>query len=131
METLKISLKDVIKTHSTKKSATLSDDYIEIICKYLKIYQGTWVKYQNKESEELFSGGYLVDVTDEDIAIIRNIRKEIFEVGIYEHYFFAKQDSPHHSAVKEIIKEKEKLKFDIKAFNLEKQKFIQKRQALT
>jgi hypothetical protein len=127
---LKINLKDVVKKPSVKCSQELSDDYIEIIHKYIKIYHGCWIKYKSKEDDNIKPGGFLIDITEDDVAVLRNIRKDVFNVNLYDNIFYVKYDTPHHKAVKEIIQEKEKLLYNIKAFNIEKQNFIQKRKNL-
>jgi hypothetical protein len=123
---LKICLKDVIskKPQGAANKTELPDDFIEIIPKYIDIYHGCWIKYQNKESQETYPGGYLIDVSD-DVVTLRNIRRDVFELPLYENYFYCKMDVPHHKAVKGIIEEKDKFSRRIEEFNMERRKFLE------
>lgn len=128
--TLKINLKDVVS--QTKKSAAnkteIPDDFLEIIPKYVAIYHGCWIKYTNKDTGLSYPGGYLIEVED-DIVTLRNIRRDVFELPVYEHIFYCKIDSPQHKAVKAIIEEKDKFSIKVEAFNVERQKFLERRKA--
>ncbi len=126
---MKISLKNIVSPTKTSKKTTLSEDHIEIIPKYIGIYHGCWIKYSSKEDDSLHQGGFLIDVVD-DIVILRNIRRDIFEIKLYENIFYVKQEVPQHKAVKEIVRQKEQLSFDITAFNIERQKFLKSRKKI-
>lgn len=122
--TIKICLKNVKKT-TTQKSIEIPDDFIEIIPKYLCIYHGCWIKYSDSDGNG-YTGGYLIDI-EKDIVFLRNIRKDVFELVKKDHVFYAKEDTPHHRAVKSIVQEKEKLASQVLKFNMEKQNYLQTR----
>lgn len=124
-----ISLKEIAKP-STPKKAVLPEDYIEIIPKYIDIYQGCWIKYMSKETEECYPGGYLIEVTEDKKIILRNIRRDVFELDLKTHIFFCKCDSPNHKAVKCIIEEYDRLSIKIENFNIEKKNFLNGRKQL-
>ncbi len=125
-ETKKIILTD-IKVKPLEKNSILPYGYIEIIPKYIRIYQGCWVRYTSKETGENFSGGFLIEVLDvSDTIVLRNIKRDTFEKNIEDYYFYCKADVPNHLAVKSIIEINEKLSIRISEFNIEKQKFIEK-----
>lgn len=128
-ETLKIDLKkhslSTINKHKQKQNVEIPDDYIEIIPKYLGIYQGCWLKYIDKGTMISYAGGYFIEY-DNDKVVLRNIRRDIFELKVDDNFFYCKNDVPNHEAVKEIVKEKEKLSIKIHQFNIEKQKFLEK-----
>jgi hypothetical protein len=123
-----INLKGLQKK-SSENSTKIPDDYSEIIPKYISIYTGCWVKYSNVESGLAYPGGYLIHIED-GVATIRNIRRDIFEKKISEHIFYCKTDTPNHKAVKAIIEEKDRLSLKVEEFNVEKQKFLEKRKKL-
>jgi hypothetical protein len=123
-ETKKIIIMD-LKIDNEVRPSGLPPNYIEIIPKYIKIYQGCWLRYTSKETGENFSGGFLIEVTD-DTIILRNIKRDTFEKNIEDYYFYCKADVPNHLAVKSIIEINEKLSIRISEFNIEKQKFIEK-----
>lgn len=116
-----------IEKKSNENVSKIPEDYIEIIPKYIEIYQGCWVKYSCKESGLSFPGGYLIEVTHDNVAILRNIRRDVFEKKISENIFYCKCDTPNHKAVKAIIEERDRHSIKVKEFNIEKQNFIEKR----
>ena len=73
-----------IEKKNNENVSKIPEDYIEIIPRYIEIYQGCWVKYTCKETGLSFPGGYLIEVTDDNVAILRNIRRDIFEKVISE-----------------------------------------------
>ena len=126
METKKIiTFTKLEKTN--ENTSKIPEDYVEIIPKYLDIYQGCWVKYSCKDSGMSYPGGYLIEITEDNVAIIRNIRRDIFQKNISENVFYCKQDTPNHKAVRAIIEERDRLSIKIKEFNIERQNFIKKR----
>lgn len=127
-EKLVINLKGVAKK-SSENVTKIPDDYSEIIPKYIAIYTGCWVKYSNLETGLSYPGGYLID-TEDGIATLRNIRRDIFEKKISEHNFYCKTDTPNHKAVKAIIEEKDRFSLKVEAFNIERQKSLEKRKKL-
>jgi hypothetical protein len=130
-ETFKICLKkpSLSNTINQKQNVPIPDDYIEIIPKYISIYQGCWLKYSEKETMTSYAGGYFISYENDNV-ILRNIRRDIFELKVDKHYFYCKNDTPHHEAVREIIKEKDKISIRLQQFNIEKQKFIQKQKKI-
>lgn len=126
-ETLKIDLKkpSLLNTSKPKQNAEIPEDYVEIIPKYITIYQGCWIKYVEKDTMISYAGGYFIEY-DENKIILRNIRRDVFELDIDSYYFYCKDDSPNNEAVKELVKEKEKLSIKIQQFNIERQKFLKK-----
>jgi hypothetical protein len=130
-ETMKISLKktSLSNTSKQKQNVPIPDDYIEVIPKYISIYQGCWLKYSDKDTMTSYAGGYFINYED-NMVILRNIRKDIFELRVDRHYFYCKNDTPHHEAVREIIKEKDKFSIRLQQFNIEKQKFIEKQKKI-
>jgi len=128
---LKICLKDTTpkRTPGIVNKTELPHDYIEIIPKYISIYHGCWLKYSNKESGSTYPGGYLIDISEDHIVTLRNIRRDIFELPLYENDFYCKNDVPHHKAVKEIIEEKERFSRKLEEFNIERRKFLEMKKA--
>jgi hypothetical protein len=127
METKKIITFTKLEKKIVENASKIPEDYVEIIPKYLEIYQGCWVKYSCKDSGLSYPGGYLIEITEDNVAIIRNIRRDIFERNIAGNIFYCKQDTPNHRAVKAIIEERDRLSIKIKEFNVQKQNFINKR----
>lgn len=131
-ETFKICLKKHSLSNTIvkqKQNVPIPDDYIEVIPRYISIYQGCWLKYSDKETMMAYAGGYFINYEDNKV-ILRNIRRDIFELDIETHYFYCKNDTPQHKAVRELIKEKDKFSIKVQQFNIEKQRFIQHQKKL-
>jgi hypothetical protein len=125
-DTIKIVLTDIKSKNKEQKPSCIPEEYIEILPKYIKIYQGCWIRYTSKETGENYSGGYLIEVTGDNEAVMRNIKREVYEKKIDDYIFYCKNDVPNHQAVKSIVEERDKLSLKIKEFNIEKQKLNEK-----
>lgn len=79
--------------------------YVEIIPKWLKLFQGTWVKYSRDSVPN--SGGNLVgieDVNGYEIVNLRSVRGVVSHVPMEGTIFFVNHASPHYSAYQEVLK---------------------------
>ena len=121
-----IIIKDIVLEKKPVKSSDIPEGYSEIITKYLSMYFGCWIKYTSKETGLSHSGGYMIDITDDETVILRNIRKDIFELKISEYIFYCKNDTPQNRSVKFMIEERDRFSLKVQAFNIEKQKFLEK-----
>lgn len=86
-----------------KKPAGVSlEGYVEVIPKWLKLFQGTWVKYSHQGVPN--SGGNLVSISGTpEMANLRSVRGVVSHVPFKDTIFYVKHDSPLYSAYTEVL----------------------------
>ena len=123
-ETLSIDLREVVPQKSS--NGTVALNFVEMSTKYLKLFKNSWVKYQDRHTLEVFSGGFLIDLTESHV-ILRNIQQKVFEIDKREFIFLCKNDTENYKAVQEIIIEKQKLARERFELNKEKAQFLEEK----
>lgn len=108
-------------TSTTSTNSSALTDFVEIKAMYLNLLKGTWIKYKDGVTGDYYSGGFLINVTDDHI-VLRNVQQKIFNVE-KNCVFYCKNNTENYYAVQEIIIERQKLAHERYLLNLEKIKF--------
>ena len=129
---MKIDLRD-LKTSSTPKTSNskipvqIPEDYVEIFPSYLGIFKNQWIKYTVISTQESFSGGFLIDVDEDNTVTLRNIKQVTTELPLTACIWYCKKDLEIYKAVQELIIKIQKFEYEKAQFNAERNKFIQEK----
>lgn len=89
------------KTKNTVLS--IDDSFVEVDFKYLKHLHSSYIKYSNKISGEISSGGFLQSVTKESIVLRLPAKSETDTVQGSTNIFYIKADHPNYISLRELI----------------------------
>lgn len=119
---LKISLTDTFKKTPPKPSKEVDLlDHTEVNPHYIHLMKSTWLKYKDKATDQVFSGGVVIEDT-KDTCTLRNIQQKITVLNKKETIFYCKSNNPLYLAVKDIIIERQKLHIERVRLYHEKQR---------
>lgn len=91
----------------TKAKVDLTE-HVEVNKDYLYLFKNVWLKYQEKKTNEVFSGGSMIEET-RDTVTLRNIQQKTIVLCKIDTVFYCKENNQIYTAVKEIIIERQKL----------------------
>lgn len=94
-----------------KKKKTLNykdlEGFTEVKSKYIKHFHGSWLKFLNKKTNQIYQGGFL-DKIIHNVIYLRCPSKENLTVSLYENTFYIKVINENYISLLELLKEHEK-----------------------
>jgi hypothetical protein len=98
------------------------DGFTEVKSEYLIHLHGAWLKYIDNETKNCYSGGFLVScdfMTSVPTITIRVPSKsELIEIQVKNKSWYIKKDAPNFLSLQDLIKEKDRVKFEKNRINM-------------
>lgn len=118
LETLTINIASSISTKKSNKTKEVSlDGFVEIPYNYLVHLHNSWIRYLDKESDIIHSGGFLnscdFDTSVKIVYLRIPSKNQVTELEITKDIvFYVKKDNLNYQSIKPFIEENKRIRFE-------------------
>lgn len=132
LETLTINIASSLTAKKLGKTKEVSlDGFVEIPYTYLVHLHNSWIRYMDKESDIIHSGGFLnscdFDTSVKIVYLRIPSKNEVIELEITKDVvFYVKKDNLNYQSIKPFIEENKRIRFEYNSLLAKYQEILRK-----